>query len=97
MARKVTTATVSAFLTGQKLTMGNTSSDGSGLYLHGNLIAYREGSDIFISNAGWFSDTTKERLNGIPGVYIQQVKGDWYLNGKKWDGRGPYSGGFTKI
>ena len=32
---------------------------------------------------GYKTNTTKERLNGIPGVCIQQKKGVWYLNGKE--------------
>jgi hypothetical protein len=39
-----------------------------------------------ISNAGWASNTTKERLNGIPGVHIKQKNWTWYLNGQEWDG-----------
>jgi hypothetical protein len=97
MARKVTQQITDAFLNGSKLTLGNTYCDGSGIYLHGNLIAYREGSDLFITAAGWLTNTTKERLNALPGVMINQVKGQWFLNGKEWDGRGPYSANATKI
>lgn len=39
-----------------------------------------------ITNAGWRSNTTKERLNGLPNVKINQSKGDSYLNGKEWNG-----------
>lgn len=55
--------------------------------LHGNLIARRGANGMIqVSNAGWFSNTTKERLNGIPGVSVCQRKGVWYLNGKEWNG-----------
>lgn len=62
-----------------------------GLYLHNNLIARkRYENDVLVSfeitNAGWQSNTTKERLNGLNGVSIYEKKGQWYLNGKKWDG-----------
>lgn len=60
----------------------------SKLYLHGNMIAvknFRTG-DISISNAGWTSNTTKERLNGITGVSIYQRNWSWYLHDKEWDG-----------
>jgi hypothetical protein len=30
--------------------------------------------------------TTKERLNGLTGISIQQVRGNWFLNGRAWDG-----------
>jgi hypothetical protein len=63
----------------------------SAMFLHGNCIATRTqwknwDIDIMISNAWWFSNTTKERLNGIPWVSIVQKKGIWYLNGNAWDG-----------
>lgn len=59
------------------------------MLLHGNEIAYRYNDPertLTITNAGWFSNTTKERLNSIPGVSISQKKGVWYLNGNEWDG-----------
>lgn len=59
------------------------------LRLHGNAIAYLYNDPqrtLSITNCGWFSNTTKERLNGIPGVFIKQKNFDWYLNGVKWDG-----------
>lgn len=59
------------------------------LYLFGNIIAIRnfKTGKIKISNGGWFSNTTKERLNGLPNVHIQVKQGVWYLNGKVWDGK----------
>ena len=58
------------------------------LTLHGNLIATKSLKDGFtmISNAGWFSNVTKERLNALPNVSICQKKGIWYLNGEQWNG-----------
>lgn len=60
------------------------------LKLFGNEIAYRYNDPertLSITNAGWMSDTTRERLNGIEGVNIRQSKGVWYLNGEEWDGK----------
>jgi hypothetical protein len=57
------------------------------MYLFGNLIAVNNNGVISVSNAGWESITTKERLNGIPGVNIKQSKGLWYLNGVEWNGK----------
>lgn len=59
--------------------------------LHGNIIASLDMIDgraiaLQITNAGWFSNTTKERLNALPGVSIQQKNWKWYLNGEEWDG-----------
>ena|ERR1700748_2007384 len=59
------------------------------LSLHGNAIAYRYNDPertLSITNCGWFSNTTKERLNGLQGVSVCQKKGVWYLNGKEWNG-----------
>jgi hypothetical protein len=59
------------------------------LNLHGNRIAFRYNDPertLSISNCGWFSNTTKERLNAIPGVSINQKNWEWYLNGEKWNG-----------
>lgn len=97
MARKITTESVAAFMAGRNFNKDNTrvavdsvKYDLVHLYLHNNLIAKRYNEDgktvLMVSNAGWFSTTTKERLNGIPGVSIQQKKGVWFLNGQEWDG-----------
>lgn len=63
------------------------------LSLHGNDIAIKTGwtgkddhIKTFITNAGWQSNTTKERLNGLNGVSISQKNFVWYLNGREWDG-----------
>ena len=91
--RKVTEQAVNAFLLNKPFNGDNTTVErsrlGATLYLHGNLIASKDldSKHIQITNAGWFSNTTKERLNGLPGVSIQQKKGVWYLNGKEWDGK----------
>ena len=60
------------------------------LSLHGNDIATKVYDTIKIDNCGWFSNTTKERLNGL--LYclgrlgIQQKNFKWYLDGKEWNG-----------
>ena len=56
------------------------------MWLHGNLIAYSNPEGIYISNGGWFSNTTKERLNGLTGVHIHQKDFQWYLNDEAWNG-----------
>lgn len=80
-----------AFLSNENFSLGNTkvSSDGvtTDMFLHGNHIATKIGSIIKITNAGWSSNTTKERLNSLPGVSIVQKKRQWYLNGKIWNGK----------
>ena len=57
--------------------------------LHGNAIAYLYNDSqrtLSITNCGYFTNTTKERLNAIPGVSVKQKNFDWYFNGVKWDG-----------
>ena len=61
------------------------------LKLHGNTIAIKfetkKGkTHLFITNAGWESNTTKERLNALDGVSIVQRNFIWYLNDEEWDG-----------
>jgi hypothetical protein len=91
--RKITKQAAAALFNGEKFNSGNTSVEilpnVSILRLFGNAIAYRyndEKRTLSITNAGWQSNTTKERLNGLPGVYIRQDKRQWYLNGQVWDG-----------
>jgi len=58
------------------------------LQYHGNTIAIKNRitNKISITNCGWFSNTTKERLNALKGVNIVQRNFAWYLNGKEWNG-----------
>lgn len=84
--RKITQKIVTAFMRGESAKLGNTETNGNALYLHGHRIAYKDGSKIYISTCGWSTNTTKERLNAIPGVSIVQKAGIWYLNGQEWDG-----------
>jgi len=59
------------------------------LTLFGNEIAYiyhNNERTLKIRNAGWFSRTTKERLNALPNVDIRQKNSKWYLNGELWNG-----------
>lgn len=99
--RKITKIVSAAFEANKPLVYGNTEvvvlgdSDTKSmivtLYLHGNSIAkkfYTDGDLVSfnITNAGWDTTVTKERLNGLSGVSIYQKKGQWYLNGKEWNG-----------
>jgi hypothetical protein len=91
MSRKITQEAVSAFLAGRKFSKSNMSVEFSAsfwkLKLHGNTIATIDPLGVLsVSNAGWASNTTKERLNGLPGVHVQQKNYQWYLNGVEWDG-----------
>ena len=96
--RKITQQAVEAFESGRSFKSGNTQvrvipQNGGGslvlLELHGNAIARHESWNgrTFITNAGWETRTTKERLNGLRDVSISQMNWDWYLNGEAWDGQ----------
>ena len=94
--RKITQHTINAFLNDNPIKESNTQvilnanfgNPRTELYLFNNLIALKPfGSNkISITNAGWKSNTTKERLNALPNVRINQKQGEWYLNGIKWNG-----------
>ena len=84
---RVTTERIcNAFESRRTLTLGNSRTDGTSLWLFGNKIAEWREDGIWITNAGWNSNTTKERLNGLTGVSIQQTAGSWYLNDNLWQG-----------
>ena len=85
--RKITEHAVNAFENGGKLSEGNMSVHDGLMYLHGNLIAkYNDQGRLEISNCGWFTPTTAERLRGLKGVDLTVKKGEWFLSGKPWDG-----------
>ena len=89
--RKITQQSVKNFIDGVPFKKSNMSVTKEGtiyyLKLHGNKIAARlEDGRMWISNAGWDTPTTKERLNGLPGVNIIQRNWNWILNGMQWDG-----------
>jgi hypothetical protein len=85
--RKITDKIVGAFNNRQSKKLGHTESTGEALFLHDNKIAEYRDNEIWITNAGWFSNTTKERLNAIFGVSINQDKYRWFLNNEPWDGQ----------
>jgi hypothetical protein len=94
--KKITQNTINAFLNDDQIKIDNTQvivnanfgDPRTELYLFDNLIAQKRigSKTIQITNADWKSKTTKERLNALPGVSICQKKGDWDLNGNKWQG-----------
>ena len=97
--RKLTIESVKAFLNGKKFSKSNMSVEVlpnvTILKYHGNSIAYKYNDPkktISITNCGWESRTTKERLNGViilSGLNIEpiyQKNWQWYLDNKKWHG-----------
>ena len=98
--RKITRDAIKAFESNRPFKRGNTEikvyedSDDiryTVMKLHGNTIAYKvtgdSGTGLFISDGGWQTPTTKERLNGIKGVSIYQRDYQWFLNGERWSGQ----------
>lgn len=67
--RKITKESIDAFMGGYSFKKQNmeirVKGEGCYMFLHGNCIAIRTDEGIFISNAGWETLTTKERLNGL--------------------------------
>ena len=88
--RKVTKTIAEAFYSGVGKASGNTCSDGNNVWLHGNKIAEKdELGNLLITNAGFETNVTKERLNGLlqlgnfpqwPAPHIYQKNFKWYLS-----------------
>lgn len=91
--RKVTQIAINNFMADRPRKIRNTevviNPDSTVMALYGNEIAYRDngpGRTLHVTDAGWPTVTTRERLNGLPGVGVCQRKGLQYLNGMLWDG-----------
>lgn len=86
--RKISIKARDAFMSGQTFKSSNTEvTRNREMLLHGNKIAWFDNNNnLWLSACGWRTATTKERLNSLPNVSIVQKKGDWYLNGKYWNG-----------
>ena len=88
--RKVTRIIAEAFYRGEAKASGNTCTDGTSIWLHGNKIAEKdELGNLLITNAGFETNVTKERLNGLlalggflqfPVPHIYQKNFTWYLS-----------------
>lgn len=91
--RKINKLTFDAFYKGVNFSLSNTlvqTEEGvTKLFLHGHCIAKfdRANNKLFITNCGYKTKVTKDRLNILEGVNIYQRKGIWYLNNKEWDGK----------
>ena len=87
------------------------SENYSEVRLHGNLIAWLDHTKqvLAISSAGWYTNTTKSRLNALlhefnTGIRVFQKNFDWFVSdftGKKkvdfYDGLLVYKNGFSSI
>jgi len=94
MSRQITQESIKAFMNATEFKKSNmeviVKQNVTILELFGNEIAYRYNDPertLSITNCGWKSNTTKERLNALPNVSICQRAGVWFLNGEQWDGK----------
>ena len=89
MSRKITEKIVYAFMTEKNFKLSNSEVKNDGvltkLYLFNNKIAVKENSTgkVKITLAGYPTNTTRERLNGLPNCRIIQKDFTQYLNGEK--------------
>ena len=95
MSRKITEQAVQSFYNRTKFNKSNMSVEIQDdkyplLKLHGNTIAGRDADGVWITDAGWPTRTTFERLNGFDDVRVNVKKGQTYLNGEAWDGKKVY-------
>lgn len=72
--RKITRKMAEAFVEGRSICMSNTETHGHMLYLFGNNIAYIIGGTLYLTFAGWPTQTTRERLNGLLMVISTRYK-----------------------
>lgn len=93
--RQITSEAVNAFISGRSFKKANMrverfSQERFFMYLHDNMIADRENNKLFITTCGWYTNTTKERLNGILDAYnlprLSVKKGVWYLGNEEFNG-----------
>lgn len=95
MSRKITQQAVQAFQDNKAFQGANTSVviNDNGfvlLELFGNTIAGKDYDGTWITDAGWPTKTTFERLNGLDNVSIYKNKGQVLLNDQPWDGEKVY-------
>jgi hypothetical protein len=83
--RKITRKIATAFINKRPASGNNTTTDGERYLLHGNVIAKWQEEEVWITDAGWNTVTTRDRLKGI-GANVYTSKGQLYLNGKPWNG-----------
>lgn len=89
--RKITREAVEALLDGRTYNNSNTTVTVEGpfatMLLHGNAIAVHNTKTCrtAICTKGYATTTTKERLNGLPGVQVFTHKHVLHLNGEPWE------------
>lgn len=93
MARKVALKASEAFMARKKGIFNNTvvtvdKNGNASMFLFGNRIAFHTADNrIFVTTAGWDTNTTRSRLNEVVGIRISSRASRLTLNGHEWDGR----------
>lgn len=89
--RKITEQIANALFARQDVNKGNTATLNGEVFLHGNKIAKIEDGALLMTLAGWNTQTTRERLNGIADVFGSkerfQKKGDSVFLVSPWGKR----------
>jgi len=69
--RKVTREIIKSWARCECRTIGNTSTNGTAIFLHGHGIVWKtdDADVIALTLAGWPTVTTRERLNGVLNFY----------------------------
>lgn len=71
--RKESLVIARAFLAERAARQPRTTTDGQAVYLHGNRIAWRDAlGDVHMTLCGWPTVTTRDRLNAICDLLVQQ-------------------------
>ena len=79
--KQITKKIKNAFEQGKSLKVGNTETDGKTVWLHGSPIVKRDFDGLIrASLAGYNTQVTRERVNGITGLSFRQKKGKAVLN-----------------
>ena len=101
--RKISSDAYDAFVNRKRFSCSNTKvvvEDGEAkMYLFDNLIAKTEDGATFISGGGHIpSNTTRDRLNAFPQVWLSIKKGKWIIEQKIfWDGNWANVDLFTEV
>jgi hypothetical protein len=89
--KAISMKTAYALLNYHKTKSNNTivwqDSEGSHMSLFGNKIAWvtLDGS-LWVTDCGWVTKTTRDRLSAVLGLPLSIKKGSWVLDGQPWDG-----------
>ena len=105
--RKITKESVNAFLNHETFNKANMQvvvehANLTVLKLHGNIIAKIESHNLFITSAGWETNTTKERLNVVLQLANRTLKVfqkdfTWYLWDYSKDITSEFKDGWNKV